>query len=1592
MLSYGLDSIKNSYDFFPNQIKVLVDIFSINPEYLIGNAKNHILSDQVIKEILIYIRENISDRTPFTNEDVIDRLMSDPHGLMDEGTYRNFVQTLFYQTIVAALSQPYSKEDGQPIAFNVLWKEIQEQNNVLSRIKEYKSWVDKFIWNEIEHPLNDSGMANTLWSQIETVKNQKKMSSKFNPFKLADHIFFNGLNPNNELSNDELDLVERVIDYHSKAKYDYQSQQFVDDPSTKYAYYRELEFFEWVKLVMFVMNNIKSFNMDGLTYDISSNKFIHTLMDTEDCMRVVNIFNQNDKYIVKNASGGIALNYAVLLKVSKFLCDYVFHVQAIRENVKTIAQKHAMRGSGALLVHIVNDYLIKELPIVRRMTIDGEKDTTTRLSMEKKLKFGWEIDSQFNNYGNVKVLEYEDDNEYFNIDPEKDVRFTERTNVRYWEQLDGMGYEDSLGVLTKGQIRDFYREVLGMGKLQPKKPKDYDDVCDFLVDLFRIGANPVEWRQLSQELYNPVDDIDYDYEEKYGYTKEERLAVQTNVQLRKNQERQFIEYSGNDDVVGESLYDYVNSKLFYWKNVDYSSHVLHPFMYNIKLWNKLNNIIINGYKDYINHDIVDYLSSKVKFDELFGVYGEGRNFWKYNVVDLTGYTTRYEAAIKDEHRDDFNKTTSELTGYDGLFYPDAAQDFLDIALQTGADFDIPAGFHTDELSVKDNDDKERINKKVKYFLNHRFIAAIYSVYWQYDNVKMYGEEVPGLEDNFYIKWYSHLNYTRSEYQKIAMQLWYWRDRIVELITNEYPITKYCLDIQNNSLILVSTFKGSDEESNPYLIDLRIESENVQNNRSGNQNTHVSFCDNKIQLPSELWIRWKSNPLALPAFDVYYDEKTGDGQFDTRFRTGVPAEMGQLTHTNNTCNESFKVVLRKWRESYDKVVHWNNGFDWLPDGLTQREVDMKMGNRLPVFFDMEQSTNVLALSSWYSTDYLDSAGIQHMDEFGNPLKMTCCAKNPYHILSIERVGMDLFDYNYEQYVSSSTINGSGVLNGWMFDRYHYCQANGSILIPFYRFDCHDTVEDQNLEQVVAGPEQDGFEQKVSLRMFVVQAQMLKGDNYATADRIYQLADVDGVDLNGFIDFDDDRRNYLFGHPMKVCRNTNLVFSTYEKNGMNRVKCAFLGQMVVGDEYGNGDTDVYQQTSVKRSAADAMTRYEFDSKPAGELGQLKRRYFRATNHDWEQVVEQERKYIDAHVHGTDCGTEDDTDDISQKFNSYDSLDKYVFVLDFEPSIDHKSMFDMGWRDGMSTQFYNILSDAGCIPHFAYQSLVNYGDKDGGIAYTWRNKFLDRKDHLMFELLGIDDIGVRDVYLNMQRMVVDDLTDNCKTLINPMRMMDDIYRIWCENRTVRVRPDKYPYDMYFSNEYREYVNPEFEFNGETHDWNMVPAGEDGFELELPASTHGKSMTEQELADGFKEVLDDYYVTIVRADNGEFLNEKRYILPPTPLSEIMVTSTDDGFRPCNLSRYQSAMTRGGRFLETQVLFTGTQNPFNYSSDGTRAHSKPEELQYGNGICGVGSIGVKVDITSRSVKSNKVGPNGYVQYKYNSGTSLFNLDDNHMP
>lgn len=313
---------------------------------------------------------------------------------------------------------------------------------------------------------------------------------------------------------------------------------------------------------------------------------------------------------------------------------------------------------------------------------------------------------------------------------------------------------------------------------------------------------------------------------------------------------------------------------------------------------------------------------------------------------------------------------------------------------------------------------------------------------------------------------------------------------------------------------------------------------------------------------------------------------------------------------------------------------------------------------------------------------------------------------------------------------------------------------------------------------------------------------------------------------------------------VCRNTNMVFSTYDEDGQNKVKLAFLGQFEPKRDMG----------SFKVNSCGAKTRYEFDSQSAGNLALMKSKYHKGHDENWDGIADG-RRYNDS--------------GIDRDFNSYDSLDKFVFVVGFNPTIDNIFMFDMGWQDGMTASSYNILSDSGCIPHFAYQSLVRYatGD-DGGISYTFRNEHLNGKSHLQFELLGLDDKSLPQIYETMQKMVVDDLTDDCKTILCPAKMVDDIYRIWEENTTFKANPSD-PYDSYFSDEYRQWSNPDIDFEG-------VDAVDGRIVVE---KSQDSGLLEIEISEGEEElwdVLKEYHVQVMRTENGNILNEKRYILLP--------------------------------------------------------------------------------------------------------------------
>lgn len=179
------------------------------------------------------------------------------------------------------------------------------------------------------------------------------------------------------------------------------------------------------------------------------------------------------------------------------------------------------------------------------------------------------------------------------------------------------------------------------------------------------------------------------------------------------------------------------------------------------------------------------------------------------------------------------------------------------------------------------------------------------------------------------------------------------------------------------------------------------------------------------------------------------------------------------------------------------------------------------------------------------------------------------------------------------------------------------------------------------------------------MFLVPAQMLKQENFAVTDRIYELP-ID-IDLNHIVDFGDDWRKFRFDHPIKVCRNTNMVFSPYDCNGQNKVKCAFLGVFMDSGEQPYGeDENNYDIKSIKFSSCGAATRYEYDSQSALDLGLVKNEYHKGDDVHWgaysdgdaeysNKVSPLNRLYIDKHIS-------------KESFNSYDSNDKYVFIVDF------------------------------------------------------------------------------------------------------------------------------------------------------------------------------------------------------------------------------------------------------------------------------------------------------------------------------------------
>lgn len=1644
MLKYEVGSLLEIYSMFPAGLQLMLDVLSVDREYLFG-GDSPILSVPLVRRLMEKMKVGLMkslDRNydeTIALEDVFTEVKLNSHRVSDE-TYYALIKEIYYEMILDVLGATYSTTDSTTLIDNLLHSELSsyERMDEVPR----KTVLDRMIQGESRHPLDleetvgssitlDSSIQinpqetySSLAEQVEALRRTYNVSHSFNPWVIADQVNEHGLSPGNELTDNEKILVETILNAHNKERFDYASGHYLlGKIDTRYGYYREKEFVKYLKafLVLHALKvqavnlNVTTLNLVGITvvddvhtgvldlFTYVNKAWEYDETETEDAtvdkygigkaMVKKPIGTTSEKHFIPRVLGSMsnlaieANGYDCIQEYKPFgsrsipledsketdileiiadkLTDLTFKIHSMRNEMKRQAQFNAMRGTGSLLAHAINDFLLTKYPteqfdVIPRWSdeksysdkikeIIAQGDLTALSELQAKIDENIKL---FRNYTNVDIIEYMDTTEYFNIHPTGIYTNDEvLLDTRYWEQLSKAITDRNkaqLGVFSPNEIREFYRNRMSMGSLHATT-EVVDDIEEFLLSLYETGATDAHYDPETAEIIHPINDIANE-DSLFAYeSKSDRMRVQNNEELVEKQNKQFLRYSSDTSLVGNNRNRNGNGQVIEalnWKNTKYASVMLHPFMYTFQLWNPLVNIIINAMSEYITSDLERNLSNKRIFDDLYGTSGESKNFWKYNVLDFTGYVTRYEHEKHDKV--DAVGEVSPLTGYDGLFYPSAIQEFIEayertaweirryerrdandrIRVRKVHDFTprIPAKNSQEygkSIFISDSTSTEA-SRKLAYAEmaymgtvgddnadappdGETFEQAIASIYWQLE----FRTEVNTITDidtssklTYYGKWFSHLGYSDERCKRIAKQLWYWRDRIVDAATHRYAVCNYNLDLGNNSMFLMDTFAdelpSGETTSTPAIdaLDASLSTTNnfIERSVNSNNNTTAGRCFTPTTRPKELWIRWNAEPIAMPAFDVYWNnerlqERWYDESDPTNNKTSLGAagrfqEFGQIKYKDSITNDALNDAI----ENFIKVYTLDG------TGAT-----MKLGNKAPIFYSFQQNADVLVFATWRKIT--DSESL-----LGGYDRTSLC---PIHILCKE---VQTYDgtYCFERFlqdIPSIDPIGKGQRDSHLSAPYIFDSVGGNILIPTYRIYTPRAID---FEDDPKNAENDGVlaNQSIFIKLYGLSCQSIVKSNYETREKL-TIYDDKCVFINA---------DNLFSGTVLISNGTSVLFSLDgEKLGF-----AFLGSLTQKS-----------QDIVSKTLATGCTRYLADSDPQEKIALLRKRFYEVKGEPDEVAGKNVGVYADLRI----------SDDERNIWNSFDRNDKFVCVVQYDGTLTGGNWaLEAKNSSKFSARILNLVSDASYIPNFAYQSPKDFErfPEVSGTNRLFKSTYFALRDHWAIQLLGLENNLLLDFVKVAQDLIVHDETNNVDTYVNPGQVVDAIYRIWEQSEMTDVNMG-----------IERLHNPKLVFDPETGiaEWTETwVVNEEG-----------------------KEAFLNRHLSLLRCNEnkgGEILNEKNWVLKTIRIADFLddvslQNASGDGFRRASLDDFYSVAleNEGHSISSTSHILVGTQDPYKYSTDpdwATTLRSPAYLLQYGNGIAGARRCEVGVFIEKR--------------------------------
>jgi len=108
----------------------------------------------------------------------------------------------------------------------------------------------------------------------------------------------------------------------------------------------------------------------------------------------------------KSETGELQIQSAPIDVVAKILTEKTFAIAELREQIKVQMQKIHIKGTFLLLSYIINEYLMKNIGerYTEKLTYDYTNEPLSGI-----------ISTAIATGENVKLIEYVDDTEYFNI-------------------------------------------------------------------------------------------------------------------------------------------------------------------------------------------------------------------------------------------------------------------------------------------------------------------------------------------------------------------------------------------------------------------------------------------------------------------------------------------------------------------------------------------------------------------------------------------------------------------------------------------------------------------------------------------------------------------------------------------------------------------------------------------------------------------------------------------------------------------------------------------------------------------------------------------------------------------------------------------------------------------------------------------------------------------------------------------------------------------------------------------------------------------------------------------------------------------------